>query len=273
MTYFFDGKSFARKMEESLALRVRKLARIGKTPVLASILVGDDPASLLYLSLKKKAAERVGCKMIIFNFPTSAEKSEIIAKIQELNNDKSINGIMIQLPLPSNFSLQDRDEIIATIGVNKDVDGLLADSIFVPATANAVISVLKESEKIVHFQNPTEILVVGGSGFIGRQIVKAIRELDRDDYMVDVADSKTKDLASLTPKFDVLISATGKRDLIKPEMVREGSVLIDVGSPNGDFDKESYKKGSFVSPSPGGVGPLTICFLLENLTRACEDFG
>jgi methylenetetrahydrofolate dehydrogenase (NADP+)/methenyltetrahydrofolate cyclohydrolase len=269
MTEIFSGKAFAFKKEEYLLEKVYNLRKKGITPKLVSIIIGNDPASVLYVNLKKKAAERVGCGVTIKNFDAKTKKQVVLDFITQQNTDKKVNGIMIQLPLPANFSEKDREDLIQTIFQDKDVDGLRSNSKFTPPTAKAVIQIMAVGEEHEHLKNyPARVVVVGASGFIGRQIIAALKKLKPNKYKLVELDSKVKNLKAKTSVTDILISVTGVAGLIKAGMVKAGAILIDVGAPKGDIAKATYGKATFVSPVPGGVGPVTISCLLENLVDA-----
>lgn len=265
MTTIFDGREFARKKEQKLKREISALKKRGVTPRLVSILVGNDPASTLYVSLKKKAAERIGCEMKIEKFSSVKSVNQLIQLIKKLNKDKKVHGIMVQLPLPKeivNYKLS----IVNSIALEKDVDGLRENSPFVPAAVRAVLQILDES-RVKKLANPRTV-VVGASGMVGRPLMK---ELKIKNYELRGYDIKTKNLGAKTLKADILISATGVPELIKGDMVKNGAVVIDVGSPVGDVrSNEVVEKASFITPVPGGVGPVTISCLLENLVIAAE---
>lgn len=270
-TILFDGRTFAKQKEEALKLQVRNLSKRGIVPKLDSIIVGSDPASILYQNLKKKAAERIGADVRIKVYPESISVEELVGEIKKLNDYPSVNGIMVQLPLPKKFSNEDRDEILGTIAPEKDVDGLREDSKFTAPTAKAVVEVLKVAIKPFSVDRfPLTVCVVGASGMEGKKIVEALNSDKRLKELVNSlriiqVNSKTSDLGLKTKDCDVVISVTGVPDLIKADMIKPGAILIDVGSPKGDIEKAAYDKASFVSPVPGGVGPITISSLLENL--------
>ena len=292
MTVIFDGKAFAEKKLEVLKNKVFDLRKRGVTPKLVSILVGDDPASHLYVNLKKKAAERVGAELDVRSLSAQAGmmsdvgKEEIVQLIKSLNKDQNINGIMIQLPLPKSFSIKDRDEIINSINKEKDVDGLREDSLYLTPTVKAVLEVIKEASALPLRVRPLrvkrlsesvtyKVVVVGARGFEGRKIFKALKEMpflpSGMGYEVKGVDKKTQDLKLKTRRADILISVTGSPGIIDGDCIKQGAVVIDVGSPKGDVRTEEIKgKASFISPVPGGVGPVTISCLLENLTEAVK---
>jgi methylenetetrahydrofolate dehydrogenase (NADP+)/methenyltetrahydrofolate cyclohydrolase len=266
MAIIFDGKAYARKQEDLL---YHKIGKLSKKPSMAAILVGGDPASKLYVSLKQKAAERVGIEMDVYEFPTHISKSELIRKINHLNSDQTLDGIMIQLPLPGSLK-KETDHIINHISPEKDVDGLRENSKFIPATVKAVLSILDDAKKKVHISPDAYTVVVGADGQVGRGIVE---ELSRLDYEVGAFDVETseKDLIRETRAARVIISATGTADLITKDHIKKGAVVIDVGSPKGDVDFPQVKEvASFITPVPGGVGPVTVVSLLVNLVEAVE---
>jgi methylenetetrahydrofolate dehydrogenase (NADP+)/methenyltetrahydrofolate cyclohydrolase len=266
-TYYFDGKAFARRQEEELSKKTTELGKRGVIPKLVSISVGNNLHNSLYLKLKQKAAQRVGCQLFIVNFKALAKTSAIIKEIEWYNLDRAINGIMLQLPLPKSFLKKDRNAIIKSIEKQKDVDGLRNDSAFLTPVVKAIIEIIKGIPDYLSKGKDTKILLVGSKGFEGEKI---FRTLDEMGYLIEGVDSKTKDLRAKTSGADMIISATGRANLIHADMVKEGAVLIDVGSPKGDIEKAAYKKASFVSPVPGGVGPVTISCLLENLIKSSE---
>lgn len=262
MTIVFDGNSFAKVKEQQLTQKVFTIKENRITPKLVSILVGDDPASILYTALKRKAAERIGAIMEVKILDSAISSEEIIEGIKKLNDDTSVHGIMIQMPLPAHLKPY-RDEIVNSIKVEKDVDGLRENSNFIPATVKAVVLIMKEASKYL-FDN---VVVVGSSGMVGKPLVKLLKELE---YKVIGVDIDTPNLEEKTKKADLIISATGKAGLITPEMVKDGVVVIDVGSPKPDVELEVAKKASFITPVPGGVGPVTIISLLDNLIIASQ---
>lgn len=268
MTHFFDGKKYS---EDKLKNLEKKLKTIAKKPVLAVVLVGDDPASHLYADLKKKKGDKIGIEVKIIKLFEDSEYSMIIKTIEELNSNIDIDGIMIQLPLPSVIKDQTK-KITQTIVAEKDVDGLREDSMYTHPTSKAVIKVLKYALNIVrptYKDGPLTLTLVGSSGMVGRPLVKELRirnkELWERGLNLVECDLHTKNLKKFTINSDVVISATGVPNLINTDIVKENSILIDVGSPVGDIDKVAYKKAAFVSPVPGGVGPVTVACLFENL--------
>ncbi|BCX14990.1 MAG: bifunctional protein FolD [Patescibacteria group bacterium] len=270
MTYFFDGKMAASLRKLRLRYKAGILRRRRVLPTLASILVSPDKNNLFYTSLKEKFANDIGCQLVVFEFGEEATKEDIISAIDNLNSRKDIHGIMIQLPLPKRFSILDREELIGRIIERKDVDGLKEKSLYVAPVVQAVIYAIDEAKKMdFNIVRPSaKIVVVGASGFEGRKIVEALNNLS---YQVIEVDREINNLAEITREADILISVTGNPGLIKPDYVKEGAVLIDLGYPKGDIEKSAYQKASFVSPVPGGVGPMTISFLMENLIKAARS--
>jgi methylenetetrahydrofolate dehydrogenase (NADP+) / methenyltetrahydrofolate cyclohydrolase len=263
----FDGCAFAANKEQELKKEVVKLKKKGITPKLVSILVGNDPASHLYVNLKEKAAKRIGCKLEIIHFPEDTPMIRIIGVVKRMGSNNKVHGIMVQLPLPDNFSEKDRDEIINSISKEKDVDGLREDSPYLTPTVKSVLFALKQASENIVRPN-TKVLVVGYSGFEGEKIYKVLSEMG---YDVEGANSKTKDFEFKTRNADILISATGSSGIIKGNMIKDGAIVIDVGAPRGDVIKrEVIGKASFLSPVPGGIGPVTIVSLLENLVYSCK---
>jgi methylenetetrahydrofolate dehydrogenase (NADP+) / methenyltetrahydrofolate cyclohydrolase len=267
MAIVFDGRKFAAQKEEKLAIRMLGLKARGVYPKLASILVGDNPASRLYVNLKKKAAEKIGAEVDIYLIKENSKLDELLLLIKTLNTDKTVQGIMIQLPLPQSF-VNCKLEIVNSIAPAKDVDGLRTDSLFLHPTSKAVIEIVDEARKQLKIENlELKICVVGATGMVGRPLV---HELKEEKYEVIECNAKTVDLKEKTLQGDILISATGVPNIIKEDMVKPGAVVIDVGSPKGDVDFLQVEKVvSYISPVPGGVGPVTIGCLLENLISAC----
>lgn len=255
----FDGKAFAREKEEKLVETVKKLPC---RPKLVAVLVGDNPESEMYLKLKQKAAERLGIGFEFKKF-SGENPQEIVSFIGEKNNDSDINGIMVELPLPPKF------QILDSIRPSKDVDCLTTENLrllaegrprFVPPTVKAVGEILENRKG--------KIVVVGSKGSAGKGILSYLKDAEG-------IDRETKNLASVTKNADILISATGVGHLIKKEMIKPGAIVIDVGiekqsdgSLKGDVDFENAKSvASFITPVPGGVGPVTIICLMENLAQ------
>ena len=260
MTIIFDGKKFAEEKEKELKIRVGALH---ETPKLVSILVGDDKASTIYTNLKQKAAKRIGAKFEIKKFPDNTPTEEIIKTIKKLNEDKKVHGIMVQLPLPKKLKSKTKS-ILQTIAKEKDVDGLVNNSPFMAASVKAILQILDVATKSLPYFGK-KAAVIGANGTVGKAVT---RELEKKGYKVTECDVETRDLYAKLHQVDLIVSATGSPNLVKGEIVKEGVIAIDVGAPEGDFDKGVYERASFITPVPGGVGPVTIVSLLENLVES-----
>ncbi len=269
MAIIFDGKSFANEKEEKLILRVLELKKRGITPHLVSILVGDDPASHLYTGLKKKAVEGLGGDMTIIKLTVKASVDKILESINWYNKDPEIQGIMVQLPLPELLS-ESKFKIINSIDPDKDIDGLRADSKYVHPTANAIFDIVDFANGYLDLSKTLQAVVVGANGMVGKLTSLLLKE---KGYRVIDCDVETPNLADETLKADLLVTATGSPRLITEDMIKKDAIVIDVGAPVGDCDLDIKSKASFVTPVPGGVGPVTIACLLENLVEACEKQG
>lgn len=276
MVHIFNGREFAKAKLDKLKSEVEVLLKKGIKPVLASIIVGEDPASKLYVGLKKKAGESIGIEVQVFSLDSSSRRGEIIQVINDLNEDDNIHGIMIQLPLPEKFSKEDKNEIINSIASEKDVDGLKNDSLFLHPTSKAVLDVLNYAMNISPLkEQPFKVCIVGSTGMVGVPLIKELKrrngEFKKDHYEIYEVNSKTENLENVVKEADILISCVGEPDMISADMVKNGSILIDVGAPVGDIQKEAYEKASFVSPVPGGIGPITISCLMENLILVIDN--
>jgi len=267
MAIIFDGKKFASEKLDEMRKEAEELKKRRVVPKLISILVGDDYASKLYVSLKKKAGERIGVKVDILKFKKNVGLTQLINLIKRLNKDKSVHGIMIQLPLPRHFTKSDRDRVINAISYEKDVDGLAENSLFLTPVVAAVLMVVKKGTGLIA-QPVSRVIVIGAFGFEGQKIAGGLKEMG---YRVEAIDIKTKNLKLKTKNADILISVTGVEGLIRKDMVKSGAVVIDVGSPQGDVKtQEVVEKVAFISPVPGGIGPVTIYYLLDNLIKAAS---
>lgn len=273
----FDGKAFAAEKERFLRGSVADLKSVGVTPKVVAILTQPDPASQLYVRLKQKAAERVGIEVEIFEvFSSRRDYRYLLNLIGVFNRDKTIHGIMIQLPLARRF-LPYEAKLLNAIVPEKDVDGLRNETPFVPATIKAIISIIEEATHKVLLRKPPPVFVVGSEGAVGKAL---IRELTKLGYAVTGYDKKPladwRDLwgvpSFMSLKADVVVSATGTPGLIEARHIAKGAAVIDVGSPLGDVRfKEVKPKASFITPVPGGVGPVTIVSLLENTVQAAYN--
>lgn len=274
-----DGKAVAQRIRSECAERVRLLTASGAAaPGLAVILVGDDPASRVYVNNKIKACETVGIRSFSFRLPVETDTRTIVDKIIDLNNEPTVHGILVQLPLPKHI---DTGKIIRTISVDKDVDGfhlynvgglVVGNTIFSPCTPYGVVKLLESENIAICGQN---VVIVGASNIVGKPMALMLMQRDAT---VSVCHVKTRDLAQHTILADILIVAAGVPNLIVPQMVKRGAVVIDVGinrQPDGrivgDVDFEGVaQKASFITPVPGGVGPMTVTMLLMNTLSSAE---
>ena len=278
MVVVIDGKRIAKEIREELKKRVEKLKEKNIKPTLAIILVGNNPASILYISNKQKAAREVGIECVIHKFSEETEEEEILDSIQRLNEDEKIHGIIVQLPLPKHLNEQ---IILDSISPEKDVDGLtpfnagnlsLGNERIAPCTPKGIIKLLEKMKIEVEGKN---VVIVNNSNVVGKPLALM---LTNRFATVTLCHVKTKDLKEHTKKADILITATGVPCLIKADMVKEGAVVIDAGIKysekriEGDVDFENVKKkASYITPVPGGVGPMTVAMVLENTLILAES--
>ena len=284
-----DGKNISGKVLDEIKLSVdERLKNNLKVPHLAAILVGDDGASKTYVNSKIKACERVGFKSSLFKFDDSISESELISQIQDINENGDIDGFIVQLPLPKHIN---QEKILNKVSPDKDVDGFhpnnygkmtLGIDTFLPATPAGIIELIERSEIQTEGK---KCLVIGRSQIVGRPIsILLSQNKSFGNSTVTVAHSRSKDLKKLCLESDIIISAIGIPEFLKGDMIKEGSSIIDVGitrvkdlsSPKGyritgdvDFESVSSKVG-YITPVPGGVGPMTISMLLKNTLKACE---
>ena len=284
-----DGKKLSGEIKEEIrkAVNLRKEQGL-KTPHLAAVLVGNDGASLTYVGSKVRSCEQVGFQSTLIRLEDTISEEVLLDKIKELNQDESLDGYIVQLPLPKHIN---EEKILLAVDPDKDVDGFhptnfgrmaLDMESFIPATPFGIIEMLKR------YAIPTSgkhCVVIGRSHIVGRPIsILMSQKGTAGDATVTLTHSRTKNLAALTLAADIIISALGVPDFLKADMVKEGVVIIDVGitrvadesHPKGyvikgdvDFEKVS-EKASFITPVPGGVGPMTIAMLLKNTLISCE---
>ncbi len=272
----FDGKEYARHEEKELGDKLFDLKKRGVEffPKLAVMLIGDNEASKLYVKMKKEACERVGVRFELFSVPTiQRDANYIIQLIRAINADPTIHGILVQLPLPEKYK-KDKDRILAAIAPEKDVDGLTENSPFLPATAQAVMTIVSLAEKQLKLPNKPTAFVVGSKGMVGKAVMKAFREKGIEVNGFDIEDYQyklTKVSVNLTSTADILVSATGTPFLIRNRHVKPHAIVIDVGSPKGDVEFEgASKRADFITPVPGGVGPVTVLSLIQNVVKAAS---
>lgn len=278
LTTIIDGKALAGEVEAETLLRAKKLANKGIVPGLATVLVGENPASQMYIRLKHSACSRAGIRSENVLLPESSTEEEIIAKIEELSLREDINGILLQLPLPGGLNPQ---RAMMSILPEKDVDGfhprnmgalLLGAERLVPCTPLGIIYALERLDKKLE---GTEVVIVGHSNVVGKPL--AAMMLNRN-ATVQVCHVFTRDLAEHTRDADILVVAAGVPGLIKKEMIQPGAYIFDVGINRvgdktvGDVDYEEVSQiAGAITPVPGGVGPLTVAMLLRQTLNATED--
>jgi len=274
-----DGRGLAERLRIDLLARARSLSgRRGSAPGLAVILVGGDPASAVYVRNKIRACDAVGIRSTRRTFPATVGNTELLGTIAELNRDPAIDGILVQLPLPKHIN---QDAVLETIAVEKDVDGfhlynvgglVTGNTIVSPCTPYGVVKLLESESIPIEGQN---VVVVGASNIVGKPM--ALMLMARG-ATVAICHAKTRDLAQFTILADILVVAAGVPNLIVPQMVKTGAVVIDVGInrlPDGRitgdvaFDGVAAK-ASRITPVPGGVGPMTVTMLLENTIASAE---
>jgi len=270
-----DGKTLAKKIRASIKKEVDSLKKEGIIPGLAFILVGDNPASQVYVNMKTKACEEVGIYSINHRMPTEISEKELIDVIKMLNENPMVDGILVQLPLPKHLN---EEKIIETIDYKKDVDGFhpynmgrlaRGNPLFVSCTPFGIMKLLNEYSIEVKSK---DVVVVGAGNITGKPMALM---LTNSGATVQICHIYTQNLKEKTKRADIVISAVGKPNLIREDMVKEGAVVIDVGISRvegrvvGDVDFEGVsKKASYITPVPGGVGPMTIAMLLYNTLRS-----
>lgn len=267
----FDGKAFAREMEEQVSLKVAKLK---VKPKIVSILVGDDRASAVYTRLKKEAALRVGIGFEVIELDLRFKMQDLRKKIEELGIREDVTGVMVQLPIPG-LQGQELKQVLSAIPLNKDVDGLRwEESGIKPATVKAVLAILdKIALESRIWDLGSSFVVLGARGAVGRPLVHFLRERGVE---VTEIEWDTELPAGRLPEGQVVISCVGKAGVVTEDMVRDGVIAIDVGMSEvngkvvGDITKEAYQKASISVQVPGGVGPVTIACLLQNSLELSE---
>jgi methylenetetrahydrofolate dehydrogenase (NADP+) / methenyltetrahydrofolate cyclohydrolase len=288
-----SGTEVAKEIRAELTERASKLKSRGVTPGLVMIRVGEDPASVSYVSGKEKAAEEIGVWSETIVLPESASEQELLSKVEEMNKAEHVDGILVQLPLPKHINA---DKVLNLIDPAKDVDGfhpinvgkmLIGDPYFMPCTPHGAV------ELMIRSGNPPEgkhVVICGRSNIVGKPLMAMlVQKNKRANATVSVVHTGTKNMAEITRQADILVAAMGSPEVIKADMVKEGAVVIDVGvnrvgwkpskaDPNkqvpdlrGDVEFEAVKeKASAITPVPGGVGPMTITMLMVNTVVAAE---
>ena len=278
MAEIIDGKELAKKIKSDLKEKVDKLKENGIIPKLAVIMVGDNPASKVYVKNKSKACQNVRIEFEEYLFDASIDEKELLDIIEKLNNDNSITGILLQAPIPKHLNI---NKAFGTISPKKDVDGFnplnigklaIGEDTFISCTPYGIVKMLEE------YNIKTEgkhVVILGRSNIVGKPLIQCMLNLNST---VTVCHSKTQNIKEITKTADILISAIGKPKFVTEDMVKPGAVVIDVGinkledgSLVGDVDFDNIiKKASFITPVPGGVGPMTIAMLLTNVVKAAN---
>ena len=276
MATIIDGKELAKKIRASLKIECEELKQKNIKSKLAVIMVGDDPASKVYVRNKSRACEDVGIEYEEYLLDSKITQKELIELIEKLNNDKTVNGILLQSPIPSNLDI---NEAFRTISSEKDVDGfnpvnvgklVLNQDTFVSCTPYGIMKMFEEYDIDLTGKN---VVILGRSNIVGKPLIHCCLN---KNATVTSCHSKTQNLAQKAKEADILISAIGKANFVTADMVKDGAVVIDVGinrlnngKITGDVDFESVKeKASYITPVPGGVGPMTIAMLMNNVIKA-----
>ncbi|MBO4997844.1 MAG: bifunctional methylenetetrahydrofolate dehydrogenase/methenyltetrahydrofolate cyclohydrolase FolD [Lachnospira sp.] len=276
MAQLIDGKQISTAIKEELKEKVSSLKEAGREVCLAVIQVGDDKASSVYVNNKKKACEYIGIRSLSYHLPEETKEEELLSLIGKLNEDASVNGILVQLPVPAHI---DEDRVIQAIAPMKDVDGFHPQSVgalsigqpgFVSCTPAGVVALLKRSGVAIEGK---ECVVIGRSNIVGKPMALLLL---RENGTVTVCHSKTADLKEVTKRADILVVAIGRPQMIDASYVKKGAVVIDVGIHRdennklcGDVDFASVEPvASMITPVPGGVGPMTIAMLMNNVVEA-----
>lgn len=278
MAYIIDGKRISGEIKDEVKERVEKLKAQGREITLAVVQVGSDPASTVYVGNKKKACDYVGIRSLAYELPEETTEDELLALVEKLNEDDSVNGILVQLPLPAHIR---EDKVIEAISPKKDVDGFHPQSVgalsigregFVSCTPAGIIELLKRSGIEIEGK---ECVVVGRSNIVGKPMAMLLL---RENGTVTVCHSRTRNLKEITKRADILVAAIGKPRFITEEYVKPGACVIDVGIHRnennklcGDVDFERVETvAGAITPVPGGVGPMTIAMLMYNCLWAVE---
>lgn len=279
MTEIIDGKGLAKKIRENLKKNVDELRKEGIIPKFAVILVGEDPASKIYVRNKNKACVEIGIEYEEHVLKQDTTMEELLRLIDKLNKDKSINGILLQSPLPQHLDI---NEALKQIDYKKDVDGFnpvnvgklsLGQDCFVSCTPYGIIRMLEEYKISTEGKNA---VIIGRSNIVGKPLIQCLLS---KNATVTVCHSKTQNIEEITKNSDIIIAAMGKPKFLKGNMVKQGATVIDVGINRmengkivGDVDfEEVSKKTSYITPVPGGVGPMTIAMLMNNIVKATKE--
>ena len=279
MAKIIDGKKISQEIKDELKERVAALKEKGVEVTLAVIQVGNNPASTVYVGNKKKACAYVGIRSLAYELPEETTEAELLELVEKLNKDDSVNGILVQLPLPNHI---DEDKVIKTIAPEKDVDGFHPESVgrlsigqkgFVSCTPAGIIQLLKRSDIEI---DGKECVIIGRSNIVGKPMSMLLL---RENGTVTICHSHTKDLKEVTKRADILIVAIGKTKFVTADYIKEGAGVIDVGMDRdengklcGDVDYADVEpKAGAITPVPGGVGPMTIAMLMHNCVSSVEE--
>ncbi len=289
MAELINGREISKQIRAEIREEVERLkAETGKVPGLAVVLVGEDPASQVYVGMKEKACRKAGINSIEHRLPAETPEEVLLELVEKLNGDPAVNGILVQLPLPDQI---DETKVLNTIAVAKDVDGfhpanvgklMLGEETFLPCTPHGVQQLLLRSDIPVKGQH---VVVVGRSNIVGKPVAMIlVQKKEGANATVTICHTRTKDMGAITRQADILIVAAGRAKVVTADMVKEGAVVIDVGvneigkTPEGkrilagDVDFDAVKeKAKAITPVPGGVGPMTIAMLLQNTLKAFKE--
>lgn len=279
MAEILDGKNLAKEIRENLKKEVDELKKDNIIPHFAVIMVGDNDASKVYVKNKSKACNEIGIEFKEYLLPKETTQEELISLIKKLNQDEKINGILLQSPIPKQLDIQ---EAFNTIAPEKDVDGFNAYNVgnlciggagFVPCTPLGIMRILEKYKIEV---DGKKVAIIGRSNIVGKPMAQCMLA---KNATVTICHSKTKELKKELEDADIIVAAAGKRNIVTKDLIKEGTVIIDVGMNRneegklcGDVDFENVKeKASYITPVPGGVGPMTIAMLMENVVKATKE--
>ncbi|PAT02664.1 bifunctional methylenetetrahydrofolate dehydrogenase/methenyltetrahydrofolate cyclohydrolase [Candidatus Izimaplasma bacterium ZiA1] len=282
MSNVISGKELSKEIRKNVKKRVEELKNeYGKSPHLAVILVGDDPASLSYVTAKERACLRAGMKSTLIRKEISITETELLQEIEKLNNDNGVHGILVQLPVPKHINT---NKVIDAIDYRKDVDGFhplniaylhMGRKAIYPATPKGIMTMLASTKVDIEGKSA---LVIGRSNIVGKPVAMLLL---KENATVTIAHSRTRNLKELALQSDIIVAAVGRPNMVTEDMVKPGAIIIDVGVNRvgdklvGDVDFDNVKdKAAFITPVPGGVGPMTIATLLENTIETflvCEN--
>ncbi|MBC1374267.1 bifunctional methylenetetrahydrofolate dehydrogenase/methenyltetrahydrofolate cyclohydrolase FolD [Listeria sp. FSL L7-0091] len=278
MGEIIDGKKLAKEIQENVSTEVAELVKQGKKPGLAVVLVGDNQASRTYVRNKQKRTEEAGMKSVLIELPENVTEEKLLSVVEELNEDNTIHGILVQLPLPEHIS---EEKVIDTISYDKDVDGFhpvnvgnlfIGKDSFVPCTPAGIIELIKSTGTQIEGKRA---VVIGRSNIVGKPVAQLLLN---ENATVTIAHSRTKDLPQVAKEADILVVATGLAKFVKKDYIKPGAIVIDVGMDRdennklcGDVDFDDVvEEAGFITPVPGGVGPMTITMLLANTLKAAK---